>query len=1262
MTLDQNHSEFETFMKRVYIEKKEGSYQQEARQLLFEIKEQLDLPNLNQLRILQCYDLDLISNSEFELAIKNVLSEAPLDQVSYQLKIEQHQTAFRVALLPGQFDQRSDSAAQCIQILTQKEAPRISWSQVFVLTGQLSKRDIQQVKGYLINPVESQEVPLGLPETLLPKIAPPLPVPTINGFIKKDKKELLNVKATLKLAMNLDDLQHCQVYFAKTAQRNPTLTELRLLDTYWSDHCRHTTFLTPLSSIEFETSPSNKIIEEAFFNYQQIRSNYYTESKASPITLMDLAIIAMKYLRKIGKLDNLEISEEINAASIVLPVTVKGQSADWLVMFKNETHNHPTEIEPFGGAATCLGGAIRDPLSGRAYVYQAMRVTGAADPRTPFSQTLEGKLSQRKICRGAAQGYSSYGNQIGIATGLVHEFYHPDYVAKRMEVGAVIAAAPKKNVVRGTPMPGDWIVLIGGHTGRDGIGGATGSSKEHDETALENAAEVQKGNPPTERKLQRLFRNPEFSQKIKRCNDFGAGGISVAIGELADSLEIDLDAVPKKYQGLDGTELTLSESQERMAIVINQEDYLKIQELALKENLDTAKVAEVTNSGRMRIHFQGRVIVDLLRKFIATNGVLQSQEVIISAPVHKNSPLQKNITVTNWVETWLKRCQYLNFSQQKGLIEQFDSSIGAASILQPLGGRTQSTQIEAMAAKIPVLEGETDCGTLMSFGFDPAISSWHPFYGGAYAVIESVCRIVASGGEYSDIRLTFQEYFEKLGNDPHKWGKPMSALLGAFTVQKALQIAAIGGKDSMSGTFGEINVPPTLISFAVAPISAEKVISPELKSTNSTLYRITTPRSSEGLPEWSSWIENLRWLTKEIHSGRILSAQSIRMGGIAEALTNMTAGNQIGVEISTLISPSELFKEGFGDFIIEIQGSIEPNIKSTHILKLGTTTTLPFIQFKDVELPLEKIEKSWNQSLESTYPTDATPTILNAVETYTFKGSPHIRTNNKIIQPKVCIPIFPGTNCEYDSAQAFTKQGATIITPVFQNLNSEQVDTSLKKLAKVIQESQILMLPGGFSAGDEPDGSGKFISNVFRNNQVADATMDLLNNRQGLILGICNGFQALIKLGLLPYGEIMEPEESMPTLTVNSISRHVARHVHTRISNNTSPWLQSCEIGEQHCIPVSHREGRFYATQKALRELVENQQIATQYVSPSGKASMAIEDNPNGSLGAIEGITNLDGRVLGKMGHSERIGNQIFKNIPGEKDQKIFASGVKYFK
>ena len=1249
-------------MKRVYIEKKQGSYQQEARQLLLEIKEQLDLPNLTQLRLLQCYDLGAISDSEFELAIKNVLSEAPLDQVFYRLKLEPNQSAFRVALLPGQFDQRADSAAQCIQILTQKEAPLVVWSQIFVLSGGLSRKDIQRIKDYFINPVESREVPLGFPETLLPKIAPPLPVPIIDGFIEKDKKELVNFKADLKLAMNLVDLQHCQSYFIRTEQRNPTLTELRLLDTYWSDHCRHTTFLTPISSIEFEASPSNKIIEEAFINYQQIRSEYYNKSIPSPISLMDLAVISMKYLRKTGKLENLEVSEEINAASIILPVIVDLKREDWLVMFKNETHNHPTEIEPFGGAATCLGGAIRDPLSGRAYVYQAMRVTGAADPRTPFSQTLEGKLSQRKICRGAAQGYSSYGNQIGIATGLVHEFYHPDYVAKRMEVGAVIAATPKKNVVRGTPVPGDWIVLIGGHTGRDGIGGATGSSKEHDETALENAAEVQKGNAPTERKLQRLFRNPEFSQKIKRCNDFGAGGISVAIGELADSLEIDLDAVPKKYQGLDGTELTLSESQERMAIVINKEDYFPIQELALMENLDTAKVAEVTDSGRMRIHFQGRFIVDLLREFIATNGVLQSQKVIIKAPVSKTCPLQKDISVSDWIETWLKKCQQLNFSQQRGLLEQFDSSVGAATILQPLGGRTQSTQIEAMAAKIPVSEGETDHGTLMSYGFDPEISSWHPFYGGAYAVIESVCRIVASGGDFSDIRLTFQEYFEKLGNDPCRWGKPMSALLGAFTVQKALQIAAIGGKDSMSGTFADINVPPTLISFAVAPISAKKVISPELKSTNSTLYRITTPRSPEGLPDWSLWIENLRCLTKEIHSGSILSAQSVRMGGIAEALTNMTAGNQIGVEISTLISSSELFTEGFGDFIIEIQGSIEPNIKSTHILKIGKTTNLPLIKFKGAELPLEKIKIAWSQSLESTYPTKAIPKILSSVETYTFEGSPHIRTNDKIIRPKVCIPVFPGTNCEYESARAFRKQGATVITPVFQNLNSKQVDISLRKLAKVIQESQILMLPGGFSAGDEPDGSGKFISNVFRNNLVADATMDLLKNRQGLILGICNGFQALIKLGLVPYGEILEPKESMPTLTVNSIGRHVARHVYTRISNNASPWLQSCEIGEQHRIPVSHGEGRFYASQEALQELVKNKQIVTQYVSPAGKASMAIEDNPNGSHGAIEGITNFDGRVLGKMGHSERIGKELFKNIPGNKDQKIFESGVKYFK
>ena len=1248
-------------MKRVYIEKKECGDQQEAIQLLLEIKEQLNLPNLTQLRLVQCYDLEAVSDKDFKLAVKNVLSQAPLDKISYHLRLHSNQTAFRVALLPGQFDQRADSAAQCLQIITQKDSPRIAWSQVFVLVGELSAKDIQRIKNYCINPVESREVPLALPETLFPEISAPPPVPIINGFIEKEKKELLNFQVDLKLAMSLEDLVHCQAYFAKTEQRNPTLTELRLLDTYWSDHCRHTTFLTPISAVEFEESPSNKIVEETFYKYQRIRSACYDETLERPVTLMDIAVIAMKYLCKTGKLDNLEISEEINAASIVLPVTVDGQSSDWLVMFKNETHNHPTEIEPFGGAATCLGGAIRDPLSGRAYVYQAMRVTGAADPRTPFSQTLEGKRSQRKICRGAAQGYSSYGNQIGIATGLVHEFYHPNYVAKRMEVGAVIAATPKKNVVRGTPVPGDWIVLVGGHTGRDGIGGATGSSKEHDDSALENVAEVQKGNPPTERKLQRLFRNPEFSQKIKRCNDFGAGGISVAIGELADSLEINLDAVPKKYQGLDGTELTLSESQERMAIVIKQEDYDKIQELALKENLDIAKVAEVTDSGRMIIRWQGQIIVNLLRKFIATNGVLRSQKVLVRAPVYENCPLQKNIETTNWVQTWLQQCQKLNFSQQKGLIEQFDSSVGAATILQPLGGSTQLTQIEAMAAKIPILEGETDQGTLMSYGFDPEVSSWHPFYGGAYAVIESVARIVASGGDFSDIRLTFQEYFEKLGEDPFRWGKPMSALLGAFTVQEALQIAAIGGKDSMSGTFGTINVPPTLISFAVAPISASKVISPELKSVNSTLYRVITPRTPEGLPVWSFWIKHLKWLTAEIHSGTIISAQSIRMGGIAEVLTNMTAGNQIGVEISTKIEPNELFKEGYGDFIIEIKGESLSGIQRDSILKIGTTISAPVIKFMGVNLLLENIEKAWRYPLETTYPTKATPSTFASVPTHTFNATPYIRTNEKVICPKVCIPVFPGTNCEYESTRAFTKEGATVITPVFQNLNSEQVNISLKKLANAIQQSQILMLPGGFSAGDEPDGSGKFISNVFRNNEVTDATMDLLKNRQGLILGICNGFQALIKLGLLPYGEITDPQESMPTLTVNAIGRHVARHVHTRIANNASPWLQSCEIGEQHCIPVSHGEGRFHASNEAWQDLVKNQQIATQYVTPFGSASMAIEDNPNGSLGAIEGITNLDGRVLGKMGHSERVGNQIFKNIPGQKDQKIFASGVQYF-
>ena len=1235
-------------MYRVFVEKK-PAFRTEADRLFSSIQDDIHIASLTGIRLVQRYDVEGLSAEEFATACQNVFSEAQVDDFSSTLTIGESEVAFAVQYLPGQFDQRADSAAQCIELITGKERPVVASAKVYILSGELSEKDLAAIKAYLINPVDSREASLALPETLHSPAKTPADVAVLEDFLSLDSSELEALRKELGLAMSLEDLLFCQSHFRDEQERCPTITELKLLDTYWSDHCRHTTFLTKLGEPTFPDDGSAQVIEDAYKLYLSLREEI---GSRKPITLMDMALVAMRYLRKTGKLANLEESEEVNAASIVVPVEIDGQTEEWLLMFKNETHNHPTEIEPFGGAATCLGGAIRDPLSGRAYVYQAMRVTGAADPRTPFEDTLPGKLSQKKITTGAAHGYSSYGNQIGLATGAVREFYHPNFVAKRMEVGAVVAAAPRSQVFRGTPETGDLIILIGGRTGRDGVCGATGSSKEHTETALENSAEVQKGDPPMERKLQRLFRNHEFSKRIKRCNDFGAGGVSVAIGELADSLEINLDQVALKYEGLDGTEIALSESQERMAIVIAPEEKDFFIQAAAEENLEARHVATVTDSGKLIMTWRGKEIVSLPRRFLDTNGVQQSNAVAVNAPDWSNSPLQKEGAP---LETLVRQ---LNHTSQRGLIEQFDSTIGASTVLYPLGGYTQSTPSEAMAAKIPLQRGETDFCSLMSYGYHPDLAQWSPFHGAYYAVVESVTRIVAAGGNLQDIRLTFQEYFEKLGTHPEKWGKPFSALLGALLVQKELSLAAIGGKDSMSGTFKDIDVPPTLVSFAVAPARASQVISPEWKEVGSQIFLIETKAADHQLLDLADLIEKCALVQRLRDENRLRAVQSIKMGGIGEALFAMAVGNEIGIETKGNLDDTFFTRPRYGAFLIELSAQDAADFDAQPIGQ----TIKEFVWKKGEDtISLAPLKNSAEATLRAIFPPISTKSSDELVPNIsTPLAAPAIK-KTRIAQPRVTIPVFPGTNCEYDSARVFLQAGAQVDTPVFVNLTPRDVQHSIQQLADSIRQSQILMLAGGFSAGDEPEGSGKFNANTFRNPILRDAVMELLNHRDGLVLGICNGFQALVKLGLLPHGEIHSPSDQDPTLTFNHIGRHISRYVTTRIASNSSPWLQKTSIGDRHAIPVSHGEGRFVAPASTLEALVQNGQVATQYVDATGKATMSEPSNPNGSSFAIEGITSLDGRILGKMGHSERIGKHICKNIPGNKDQQLFASGVAYF-
>ena len=1245
-------------IKRIYVEKKEGC-NIEASQLLANIKENLGLTNLTGLRILNRYDVEDIADDVFEAASKTIFSEPPVDYIYNEtFEMAEDETAFSMEYLPGQYDQRADSAMQCIQIISGDDKAVVASAKTYVLKGKLSTEDVEKIKHYCINPVDSREASMEKPATLKMDLTIPTTVETIEGFIDMDEKALLDYRKSLGLAMSEADILFCQKYFKDTEKRNPTITEIRVIDTYWSDHCRHTTFATHINDVTFEDGKYKEVVENVYKMYLDEKKSLGREQK--PVCLMDIATTGMRALKAQGKLDNFDESEEINACSIVVPVDVDGVEEDWLVMFKNETHNHPTEIEPFGGAATCLGGAIRDPLSGRSYVYQAMRVTGAGDPTVPVADTLQGKLPQRKIVTSAAHGYSSYGNQIGLATGQVAEIYDEGYVAKRMEIGAVIAAAKKENVIRERPDAGDIIILTGGRTGRDGCGGATGSSKEHDEDSiLTCGAEVQKGNAPTERKLQRLFRNPEVSKMIRRCNDFGAGGVSVAIGELADGLEINLDLVPKKYEGLDGTELAISESQERMAVVVKADKADSFIKYANEENLEATVVAKVTDDRRLKMFWNGNDIVNISRDFLDTNGAVQNTDIYVEEPANKPEKIENK---SDLKAQWLENLSQLNVACQKGLVERFDSTIGAGTILMPFGGKNQMTPAEVMAAKIPLLKGETTTGTLMSYGYNPTVAKWSPFHSAVYAVVESVAKIVAGGGDYDSVRLTFQEYFERLGEDSHRWGKPFSALLGAYLAQMELGTAAIGGKDSMSGTFKDLDVPPTLVSFAVDPVKMYNVISPEFKNAGNTIVKVNVSYDENDLPVFDELKKNFAKISELVKEGKIVSTATIGVGGIAAAVTKMAFGNDIGA----VINEEDLFNYNYGSFVLELacdKAEAEKLFAGYNFAVIGNTTSEKNIVANGVTIDLDEALNVWIKPLEKIFPTKYLEDVKKAdIEIKPFNVVEKKFSGKGIAAPRVLIPVFPGNNCEYDTKRAFEKAGAVADTLVVTNLKTQWLEESIDKMVDMIHNSQIIMIPGGFSAGDEPEGSGKFIAAVFRNPKVKEAVMDLLKNRDGLMLGICNGFQALIKLGLVPFGEIRDMEENSPTLTFNTIGRHISCLADTKIVSNKSPWLWNSNVGDIHKVAFSHGEGRFMADEAVIKALAENNQIATQYVDPNGNPTFDIRYNPNGSLYAIEGITSPDGRVLGKMGHSERMGNGVFKNVPGEKDQKIFLSGVQYFK
>ncbi|WP_270504290.1 phosphoribosylformylglycinamidine synthase [Paraclostridium sordellii] len=1262
-------------VRRILVEKKQG-FDLEAKHLKSDLEESLNIDTIENLRILNRYDIEKIEDEVYEKAINTVFSEPNTDDVYKEyVELSKEDRVFAIEYLPGQYDQRGDWASQCIQIINEGIRPIINTAKVVILTGKITDEQFKQIKSYCINPVDSREAILEKPETLEVDTEIPTSVDILEEFINLEENQLKDLMKDLGLAMTFDDLLHVQKYFKQIENRNPTLTEIKVLDTYWSDHCRHTTFMTKIEDIVIEESKYTNVVKEAYDLYLQSRKNVYGETNRD-VCLMDIATIAMKELRKIGKLEDLDVSEEINACSINVDVEIDGKKEEYLVMFKNETHNHPTEIEPFGGAATCLGGAIRDPLSGRSYVYQAMRVTGSADPRTSLEDTLEGKLMQKKITTQAANGYSSYGNQIGLSTGQVTELYDEDFVAKRMEIGAVIAAAPKENVIRETPESGDVVILLGGKTGRDGCGGATGSSKEHSEESLFTcSAEVQKGDAPNERKIQRFFRNKEVAQMIKRCNDFGAGGVCVAIGEIAESIDINLDVIPKKYEGLDGTELAISESQERMAVVIKKENIEKFISMAREENLEATHVADVTDSKRVRMFWNGKTIVDMSRDFIETNGVKQTTKVRVKAIDNieiNNRFREKHLelavdNVMSLKDRFVETMTDLNVCSQRGLVEKFDNTIGGNTVLLPFGGKYQATPTQGMVAKIPVLNGETDTSTIMTYGYNPKIGKYSPFHGALYAVVESVCKVVTIGGNFSSIRLTLQEYFEKLGISEVKWGKPFSALLGAYYAQNKLGIPAIGGKDSMSGTFKDIDVPPTLVSFAVDTVDAKQVLSPEFKNYNSTVIMLSTKVFENKVIDFEELKKNLSKVTDLIKSEKVSSAYSIGYGGVCEAICKMSFGNKIGFRFNESIEIDEsiLFGASYGNIILELKDDNKEVVESLsgyNYKILGNTVKEKSIFIENEEIDIDFIYNKYCEVLEPIFPTKV-ETIKEKIETISFiTDTKGYKSGISLASPKVFIPTFPGTNCEYDSARIFEKAGAKTSIKVFKNLTDKDIESSIDSMVEEIKSSQIIMLPGGFSAGDEPDGSGKFIATVFRNPKIAEAVNEFLTKQDGLMLGICNGFQALIKLGLVPYGKIMDIDENCPTLTYNKIGRHQAKMVKTRISSNKSPWLYGTEVGDIHSIAISHGEGRFVADEKTLKQLIDNGQIATQYVDLEGNATYDIDFNPNGSTFAVEGITSIDGRILGKMGHSERIGNQVVKNIIGEKDQKIFESGVKYFK
>jgi len=1253
-------------VKRIYVEKK-APYAVRAKELKEEIRRYLGIKELENVRVLIRYDVENLGDETYKKALVTVFSEPPLDDY-YEEKFDYKEGSlvFSVEYLPGQFDQRADSAKQCARLLNEKETPVIHSAVTYVFEGDIDDGMAKRIKEYCINPVDSRETDEEKPQTLVQAFDEPADVAIFEGFKDMPEKELEGLYNSLDLAMTFKDFLHIQKYFAGEEKRNPSVTEIRMLDTYWSDHCRHTTFLTELKNVEFKEGYYKEPLVNAYKEYQDARKELFKDRPDKYVSLMDIALMGMRKLKACGRLKDMEDSDEINACSVIVPVEIDGETEEWLVFFKNETHNHPTEIEPFGGAATCLGGAIRDPLSGRGYVYQAMRVTGAADPSVPIKDTLPGKLPQRKIVTGAAQGYSSYGNQIGLATGLVNEVYHPGYVAKRMEIGAVMGAAPRRNVIRENSSPGDVIILLGGRTGRDGIGGATGSSKAHTTKSIDVCgAEVQKGNAPTERKIQRLFRREEASLLIKKCNDFGAGGVSVAIGELADGLRINLDKVPKKYAGLDGTELAISESQERMAVVVAKEDASRMLALAEEENLEAVAVAEVTEEPRLVMTWRGKVIVDISRQFLDTNGAHQETDVTVKMPAEDNNYFMREnpgtgITAGGGIkDAWLGTLSSLDVCSQKGLVEMFDSSIGALSVYMPYGGKYQLTPVQTMVAKLPVLSGRCDTVTMMSYGLDPALASWSPYHGAVYAVILSVAKIVAAGGSYSKIHFTFQEYFKRLGTDPERWGEPMAALLGAYDAQIKLGLASIGGKDSMSGTFNDIDVPPALCSFAVDIAKVQDIISPELKKAGNIIARFSIEKDQYSLPVYGQLMQLYSQVTEMIHAGIIQSAYAIGPGGICEAVSKMAFGNGLGVKIEDNLDAKELFAKDYGSIIAEVEPGSLDKITAGYT-KIAEVTDNAEFEYKGVKISLKEAVDAWTSKLESVFPTKS-DVVQKELEDNLYEAKTVYTTVNKVAKPEVFIPVFPGTNCEYETAKAFELAGARTNTVVFKNMTESQIKQSVEAFETAIRNAQILMFSGGFSAGDEPDGSAKFIASIFRNQQIMDAVHDLLDKRDGLVLGICNGFQALIKLGLVPYGEIKPQTAQSPTLTTNSIGRHVSKMVYTKVVSDKSPWLRKAGLGNVYVIPASHGEGRFVASEEIIKQLFENGQVATRYTDLSGRPVMDEYYNPNGSYAAIEGITSPDGRVFGKMAHSERIGNGVAINIYGEQDQHIFESGVEYF-